>query len=58
MHNTFNPEGQLPHQRLVAFAVAKELLAAVYAAQIRDAELLDQATRAAKSAARFWSTHQ
>ena len=41
----------LPHHRLVAFSVAKELLIAVVAANIRDAELKDQATRAAKSAA-------
>jgi four helix bundle protein len=40
----------LPHHRLVAYAVAKELLLAVVGAQIRDAELRDQATRAAKSA--------
>ena len=41
----------LPHHRLIAFTVAKELLLAVVAANIRDAELKDQATRAAKSAA-------
>jgi four helix bundle protein len=41
---------QLPHHRLIAYAVAKELLVAVVNAQIRDAELKDQATRAAKSA--------
>ena len=38
----------LPHHRLIAFSVAKELLTAVVAANIRDAELKDQATRAAK----------
>jgi len=41
----------LPHHRLIAFSVAKELLLAVVGADIRDAELRDQATRAAKSAA-------
>jgi four helix bundle protein len=41
----------LPHHRLVAFSVAKELLIAVVGAKITDAELRDQATRAAKSAA-------
>lgn len=40
----------LPHHRLIAYSVAKELLVAVVGAQIRDAELRDQATRAAKSA--------
>lgn len=40
----------LPHHRLIAFGVAKELLLAVVAANVCDAELKDQATRAAKSA--------
>src|SRR5690242_7349976 len=40
----------LPHHRLIAYSVAKELLVAVVHANIRDAELRDQATRAAKSA--------
>jgi four helix bundle protein len=40
----------LPHQRLVAFGVAKELLLAVKAADVRDAHLRDQAMRAAQSA--------
>jgi four helix bundle protein len=40
----------LPHHKLIAFAVAKELLIAVRAAQIRDAKLRDEATRAAKGA--------
>ncbi len=39
----------LPHHRLVAFTVAKELLVAVQAAKISDAEIRDQALRAAKS---------
>ena len=41
----------LPHHRLIAFTVAKELLVAVQGAKIRDSELRDQALRAAKSAA-------
>ncbi len=41
----------LPHNRLVAYAVAVELLRAVHRAGIRDAGLRDQAMRAAKSAA-------
>src|SRR5262245_30773507 len=42
---------QLPHHRLIAFGVAKELLLAITQANITDAELRDQATRSAKSAA-------
>jgi len=44
-------EPSLPHHRLIAYGVAKELLVAVVKAQIRDAELRDQATGAAKSTA-------
>ena len=40
----------LPFQRLDAYKVAKELARKVHGAQLRDAELRDQATRAAKSA--------
>jgi four helix bundle protein len=40
----------LPHHRLVAYAVALELLAAVRAAQVRDPKLRDEALRSAKSA--------
>src|SRR5450432_1824423 len=40
----------LPHHKLIAFGVAKELLLAVLAAGIRDAKLRDEATRAAKGA--------
>jgi four helix bundle protein len=40
----------LPHHKLFAFAVAKDLLIAVRAANIRDAKLRDEATRAAKGA--------
>ena len=49
MQNDSTP--RLPHHRLIAFSVAKELLLAVIAADIGDAELRDQATRAAKGAA-------
>ena len=41
----------LPHHKLVAYAVAVDLLRAVHAARIRDAGLRDQAMRAAKSTA-------
>jgi four helix bundle protein len=40
---------QLPHHRLVAFQIAREMLRAVAAARIKDAKLRDQALRAAKS---------
>ena len=40
----------LPHHRLVAYAVAVELLRAVHGARIRDVGLRDQAMRAVKSA--------
>ena len=40
----------LPHHRLLAFDVAKQLLVAVRDAAIRDAHLRDQAMRAAQSA--------
>jgi four helix bundle protein len=40
----------LPHHKLIAYAVAKDLLLAVMAAKIRDAKLRDEATRAAKGA--------
>jgi four helix bundle protein len=40
----------LPHHRLLAFGVAKELLIAVRDASIRDVHLRDQAMRAAQSA--------
>ena len=45
-----NDESLLPFQRLDAYKVAKELAKRVHEAQIRDAELRDQATRASKSA--------
>ena len=40
----------LPHHKLIAFEVSKELLVAVRDAHVRDASLRDQALRAAKSA--------
>ena len=39
----------LPHHKLLAYGVAKELLVAVLACRIRDAKLRDQAVRAAQS---------
>ncbi len=41
----------LPHHKLIAYAVARDLLLAVRAAGIRDAKLRDEALRSAKSAA-------
>jgi four helix bundle protein len=41
---------RLPHHKLVAYGVAVELLLAVKQANVRDAKLRDEATRAAKSA--------
>jgi len=49
MTNETNPRA-LPHHRLVAYAVAVELLAAVRASKIADARLREQALRAAVSA--------
>ena len=40
----------VPHEKLVAYQVACDLLTTVVGAQIRDANLRDQALRAAKSA--------
>src|SRR5579863_3646313 len=40
----------LPHHRLIAFSVAKELLLAVRGCHIRDAKLRDEALRSSKSA--------
>ena len=41
---------KLPHHKLIAYGVARDLLLAVRAAQIRDAKLRDEALRSAKSA--------
>jgi hypothetical protein len=45
-----NNDQLLPFQRLDAYKVAKELARKVHEGKVRDAELRDQATRAAKSA--------
>ena len=42
---------RLPHHKLVAYSVARDLVVAVRAASIRGANLRDQALRAAQSAA-------
>ena len=41
----------LPHHKLIAYTVARDLLLAVRGAAIRDAKLRDEALRSAKSAA-------
>jgi four helix bundle protein len=41
---------RMPFQKLDVYVAARELAHRVHAAEIRDAELRDQATRAAKSA--------
>ncbi len=40
----------LPHHKLIAYGVARDLLLAVRAADVRDAKLRDEALRSAKSA--------
>jgi four helix bundle protein len=45
-----NDDKQFPFQRLDCYRVAREIAVQVHAPRIRDAELRDQATRAAKSA--------
>ncbi len=45
------PSPLLPHHKLIAYGVARDLLLAVRAAEIRDAKLRDEALRSAKSAA-------
>ncbi len=45
------PSPLLPHHKLIAYSVARDLLLAVRAADIRDAKLRDEALRSAKSAA-------
>jgi four helix bundle protein len=45
-----NDDNLFPFQRLDCYRVAREIAVRVHAARIRDAELRDQATRAAKSA--------
>ncbi len=46
-----NPSPVLPHHKLIVYGVARDLLLAVRAAEIRDAKLRDEALRSAKSAA-------
>ena len=46
-----DPLPVLPHHKLIAFSVAKDLLLAVRACRIRDAKLRDEALRSSKSAA-------
>ncbi len=45
------PRLLLPHHKLIAYSVARDLLLAVRSADIRDAKLRDEALRSAKSAA-------
>ena len=45
-----SPLPVLPHHKLIAFQVAKELLLAVRASHLRDAKLRDEALRSSKSA--------
>ena len=48
-HNNHSLGSSLPHHRLQVYGKSLELLAAVRAAQVRDAKLRDEALRAAKS---------
>jgi four helix bundle protein len=50
MNDALHAVPVLPHHRLIAFEVAKQLLLAVRDSHIRDAKLRDEATRSAKSA--------
>src|SRR5579863_5193286 len=45
-----SPFAALSHHKLIAFGVARELVLAVKACRIRDANLRDQASRSSKSA--------
>ena len=47
-NNINSPSSSLPHHRLHVYRKSLELLAAVRAAQVRDAKLRDEALRAAK----------
>jgi four helix bundle protein len=47
-HNHYSLGSSLPHHRLQVYRKSLELLAAVRAAQVRDAKLRDEALRAAK----------
>src|SRR5512140_3069563 len=48
--NEFPKDSEFPFQKLDAYRCARSLASLVHRAAIRDAELRDQATRAAKSA--------
>lgn len=48
--NDVNATPALPHHKLLAFAVAKQLLLAVLACRVSDAKLRDEALRSAKGA--------
>lgn len=48
MNQINNTRTSLPHHRLAVYGKSLELLAAVRAAQVRDAKLRDEALRAAK----------
>jgi four helix bundle protein len=48
MNQINNQRTSLPHHRLAVYGKSLELLAAVRAAQVRDAKLRDEALRAAK----------
>src|SRR6202142_3289127 len=48
MHQINKQSTSLPHHRLAVYGKSLELLAAVRAAQVRDAKLRDEALRAAK----------
>ena len=48
---TYDENKKMPLEKLIAYRVARELLQLVSKAEIRDARLRDQATRAAQSTA-------
>src|SRR4051812_3055426 len=50
MANKTTLQSRLPHENLIAYQVACDLLVAVFKANIRSADLRDQALRAARSA--------
>ena len=50
MNDNLFPIPRLPHHKLIAFTVARDLLVAVRAADVRDPKLRDEALRSAKSA--------
>ncbi|MCA1827020.1 MAG: four helix bundle protein [Myxococcales bacterium] len=50
MANKTTLHSRLPHENLIAYQVACDLLVAIFNANIRNADLRDQALRAARSA--------